>query len=200
MRQLREGGIAVRNLTLRYAPTPQPALDNISFTPPRQGMFALVGRNGSGKSSLIRVLLGLQRGFAGDVVVAGCDLHHHDPRSLRSRIGIVDQDTILFAGTIRENVTAGIARADDVRLDRALALAGAHDFIGELPNGLETELQENGRNLSGGQRRASGWQSRVPSSAIPTLCCSMSLPLFLMRKLRSRSKSGLLRARGRTGC
>jgi len=72
---------------------------------------------------------------------------------LRSRIGIVDQDTILFAGTIRENIAAGIARADDARIDRALAFAGAQGFIGDLPNGLETELEENGRNLSGGQRQ-----------------------------------------------
>ena len=153
VRELRRGGIAVRNLTLHYAPTARPALDNISFTLPRRGMFALVGRNGSGKSSLIRVLLGLQRGFAGDVVIAGYDLHHYDPRSLRSRIGIVDQDTILFAGTVRENIAGGIARADDARIDRALAFAGAQGFIGELPNGLETELEENGRNLSGGQRQ-----------------------------------------------
>ena len=153
VRELRKGGIVVRNLTLRYAPTARPALDNVSFTLPRQGMFALVGRNGSGKSSLIRVLLGLQRGFAGDVVIAGYDLHHYDPRSLRSRIGIVDQDTILFAGTIRENIAAGIAPADDARIDSALAFAGAQGFIGELPNGLQTDLEENGRNLSGGQRQ-----------------------------------------------
>ena len=72
---------------------------------------------------------------------------------MRSRIGIVDQDTILFAGTVRDNIAGGIARADDARIDRALAFAGAQGFIGELPNGLETELEENGRNLSGGQRQ-----------------------------------------------
>jgi len=69
---------------------------------------------------------------------------------LRSRIGIVDRDTILFASTTSANIAAGIVRADDARIDRALAFAGARGFIGELPNGLSTELEENGRNLSGG--------------------------------------------------
>jgi ABC-type bacteriocin/lantibiotic exporter with double-glycine peptidase domain len=96
LRQLAVGGISVANLTLRYAPTARPALDSISFMLPARGRFARVGRNGSDKSSLFRVLLGLQRGFEGEVVIAGHDLRHYDPRSLRARIGIVDQDTILF--------------------------------------------------------------------------------------------------------
>jgi ABC-type bacteriocin/lantibiotic exporter with double-glycine peptidase domain len=119
LRQLAVGGISVANLTLRYAPTARPALDSISFTLPARGRFALVGRNGSGKSSLIRVLLDLQRGFEGGVVIAGHDLRHYNPRSLRARIGIVDQDTILFSGTIRQNIAAGIADADDARIRSA---------------------------------------------------------------------------------
>jgi ABC-type bacteriocin/lantibiotic exporter with double-glycine peptidase domain len=153
LRQLAVGGISVANLTLRYAPTARPALDSISFMLPARGRFALVGRNGSGKSSLIRVLLGLQRGFEGEVVIAGHDLRHYDPRSLRARIGIVDQDTILFSGTIRQNIAAGIAGAGDARIRSALAFADALGFVEAMPNGLDAELEENGRNLSGGQRQ-----------------------------------------------
>jgi ABC-type bacteriocin/lantibiotic exporter with double-glycine peptidase domain len=152
-RKLGDGGIAVRNLTLRYAPDARPALDDVSFTLPARGRFALVGRNGSGKSSLIRILLGLQRGYDGSVAVAGHDLRNYDPRALRARIGIVDQDTFLFSGTVRENVAAGLAGADDTQIRRALAFAGALDFVEAMPEGLGAEIEENGRNLSGGQRQ-----------------------------------------------
>jgi ABC-type multidrug transport system fused ATPase/permease subunit len=153
LRSLKDGGITVSHLTLRYAPTAQPALDDVSFVLPQHGMFALVGRNGSGKSSLIRVLLGLQRGFTGDVVIAGQQLRHYDPRWLRSQIGIVNQDTILFSGTIRDNIAGAVAGADDVRIRSALAFADALGFVEALSDGLDTELEENGRNLSGGQRQ-----------------------------------------------
>ncbi len=152
-RQLGDGGIAVRNLTLRYSGSDQPALDDVSFTLPTRGRFALVGRNGSGKSSLIRVLLGLQHGYTGDVAVAGHDLRHYDPRALRARIGIVDQDTLLFSGSVRDNIAAGISGADDAQIRNALAFAGALDFVELLPEGLGADVEENGRNFSGGQRQ-----------------------------------------------
>jgi ATP-binding cassette subfamily B protein len=153
VRELAEGGITAAGLTLRYAPTAPPALDDVSFTLPARGRFALVGRNGSGKSSLMRVLIGLRRGYTGDIAIAGHDLRHYDPRALRARIGIVDQDTVLFSGTIRHNVAAGISDADDARIRSALAFAGALELVEALPGGLDAELEENGRNLSGGQRQ-----------------------------------------------
>jgi ATP-binding cassette subfamily B protein len=156
-RQLGDGGITARDLTLRYAPSARPALDGVSFTLPARGRFALVGRNGSGKSSLIRVLLGLQRGYAGDVAVGGHDLKHYDPRALRGQIGIVDQDTTLFSGTVRDNIAAGTAAGgqmgEDAAVREALAFAGALEFVEAMPGGLDAEVEENGRNLSGGQRQ-----------------------------------------------
>jgi ATP-binding cassette subfamily B protein len=152
-RQLGDGGVAVRDLTLRYAPSARPALDGVSFTLPPRGRFALVGRNGSGKSSLIRVLLGLQRGYTGDVAVGGHDLRHYDPRALRGQIGIVDQDTMLFSGSVRDNIAAGTAAGGDAPVREALAFAGALEFVEAMPGGLDAEVEENGRNLSGGQRQ-----------------------------------------------
>jgi ATP-binding cassette subfamily B protein len=157
-RQLGDGGITIRDLTLRYAASARPALDAVSFTLPARGRFALVGRNGSGKSSLIRVLLGLQRGYAGEVAVGGHDLRQYDPRALRARIGIVDQDTMLFSGTVRDNVAAGIlqgqlADRSDKPIREALAFAGALEFVEAMPGVLDAEVEENGRNLSGGQRQ-----------------------------------------------
>jgi ATP-binding cassette subfamily B protein len=153
VRELRDGGISVSGLTLHYAPSSRPALDGVSFTLPSKGIFALVGRNGSGKSSLIRVLLGLQRDFAGEVTLAGEDLRNYDPRWLRSRIGIANQDTTLFSGSIRQNIAGGTAEADTARIRRALAFADAAGFVEAMPDGLDTEIEENGRNLSGGQRQ-----------------------------------------------
>jgi len=153
LRQLNECGVKVTKLTLHYPAMTRPALDDVSFTLPSRGRFALVGRNGSGKTSLIRVLLGLQGAFVGDVKIGGQDLRQYDPRSLRAQIGIVDQDAILFSGTIRENVVAGVASAGDDRVRRALAFAGALGFVEALPGSLEAMVEENGRNLSGGQRQ-----------------------------------------------
>jgi ABC-type bacteriocin/lantibiotic exporter with double-glycine peptidase domain len=153
VRQLGDGGIAVRHLSLRYATAGRPALDDITFALPSRGRFALVGRNGSGKSSLIRVLLGLQRSYTGEIMLGGCDLRHYDPRALRAKIGIVDQDTILFSGSVRANVMAGAPFIDDARIKSALAFADALDFVEAMPQGLDAEVLENGRNFSGGQRQ-----------------------------------------------
>ena len=144
---------AVKHLLLRYAGSARPALDDVSFALPPSGRFALVGRNGSGKSSLIRILLGLQRSYTGEVRLGGCDIRHYDPRALRAHVGIVDQDTILFSGSVRENVTAGARRVGRAQIDSALAFAGALDFVAAMPKGLDAEILENGRNLSGGQRQ-----------------------------------------------
>jgi ABC-type multidrug transport system fused ATPase/permease subunit len=87
------------------------------------------------------------------VTVAGHDLRHYDPRALRGRIGIVDQDTFLFSGAVRDNIAAGMAGADDAHIRDALAFAGALEFVKAMPEGLGAEVEENGRNLSGGQRQ-----------------------------------------------
>jgi ABC-type bacteriocin/lantibiotic exporter with double-glycine peptidase domain len=153
VRQLGDGGIAVKHLSLSYAPSTRPALDDVSFTLPARGRFALVGRNGSGKSSLIRVLLGLQRGYTGEIMLGGHNLRHYDPRALRAQTGIVDQDTILFSGTICENVMAGARFVDNAEIKGALVFAGALDFVEVMPQGLDSAVLENGRNFSGGQRQ-----------------------------------------------
>lgn len=146
------GGIEVSHLTLRYGANAKPAVDDVSFALPSRGVVALVGRNGSGKTSLIRCLLGLQSGFEGTITIGGHDLRQYKPRALRAGIGSVDQETILFSGTIRENVTGG-RLVDDDAVREALRFAGALSFVDALPDGVDTVLPENGRSLSGGQRQ-----------------------------------------------
>ena len=152
LRHLGPGGIRMSNVSLTYPGGASPALDGITLSLPEKGMIALVGRNGSGKSTLIRILLGLRRDYAGTVEIGGRDLKDYDPRWLRSRIGVVDQDTVLFAGTVRENLTSARPLSEPA-LREALKFSGALDFVEALPGGLDAELTENGRSLSGGQRQ-----------------------------------------------
>lgn len=145
-------GVVLSNVSLTYPGAARPALDEVSVALPPRGVVALIGRNGSGKSTLIRILLGLRGDYAGRVEMFGHDLRRYDPRWLRGRIGVVDQDTALFSGTVRDNLAPGRG-ADAAVLDEALDFAGATGFVAAMPGGLGAELGEGGRTLSGGQRQ-----------------------------------------------
>jgi len=152
LQRLGAAGLEARGLTLSYPGNPVPALNDVTFSLPARGLFAIVGRNGSGKSSLVRTFLGLQRDFTGSARVAGNDVLDYTPRWLRRQFGIVNQDSSLFIGPVRDNVSSGQA-GDDDRVWRALDASGARRFVEALPQGLDTPIQEGARNLSGGQRQ-----------------------------------------------
>jgi ABC-type bacteriocin/lantibiotic exporter with double-glycine peptidase domain len=152
LRTLQDSSIALHNLSFSYPGATRPALAEVTVRLPARGVIALVGRNGSGKSTLMRVLLGLQRDYEGRVEIGGRDLKDYDPRWLRSRIGTVDQDTVLYSGPVRDNLAAG-PHLDDAALRKALAFARAEGIVDALPGGLDAEIAENGRPLSGGQRQ-----------------------------------------------
>jgi ABC-type bacteriocin/lantibiotic exporter with double-glycine peptidase domain len=152
LRRFGSGGITMERVSLTYPGAPRPALEDITLSLPERGVVALVGRNGSGKSTLIRILLGLRRDYTGAVTIRGHDLRNYDPRWLRGRIGVVDQDVVLFSGTVRDNLAAGRTVSESKQRD-ALSFAGALDFVEALPGGLDAELTESGRSLSGGQRQ-----------------------------------------------
>lgn len=146
-------GITLSHVSLTYPGAAQPALENVTFSLPAAGVVALVGRNGSGKSTLIQILLGLRRDYAGTVKIGGREVREYHPRWLRSQIAVVNQDTVLFSGTIRDNLAPGRHLSGDAQLRDALRFAGALDFVDARPAGLDEELSENGRSLSGGQRQ-----------------------------------------------
>jgi ABC-type bacteriocin/lantibiotic exporter with double-glycine peptidase domain len=152
LRHIGPGGVAFSRVSLTYPGAAHPALQDITLNLPERGVVALVGRNGSGKSTLIRILLGLRRDYTGTVTIGGRDLRDYDPRWLRSRIGVVDQDVVLFSGTVRDNLTIG-RRVSEQRLREALLFSGALGFVEALPGGIDAELAEGGRSLSGGQRQ-----------------------------------------------
>jgi ABC-type bacteriocin/lantibiotic exporter with double-glycine peptidase domain len=147
------GGVEFRNVTYRYTAESNPALAELSLRLPEAGFIAVIGRNGSGKSTLLRLMQGLLRDFEGEIQMGGADVRAYHPRWLRSQMAVVNQDTILFAGTVRENVSCWTPAVPDAEINAALRLAGAWDFVDELPGKLDERLSENAANLSGGQRQ-----------------------------------------------
>lgn len=115
--------------------------------------MAVVGRSGSGKTTLFKLILGLYPPTDGKVLIDGKDVTNIALRSLRSQIGVVDQDTFLFGGTIRENISIAHPEASLEEIIAVARLAGADDFIKQMPAGYETQIGEGGGMLSGGQRQ-----------------------------------------------
>jgi ATP-binding cassette, subfamily B, bacterial HlyB/CyaB len=147
------GALAFEEVVYTYPGTKTPALDKITFSIPAGTMLGLVGRSGSGKSTVTRLLQGITREYSGFLKIDGSDLREINLRHLRSSFGVVLQENFLFRGSIRENILAnrpGLTLEDAIRAAR---LAGAEEFIERMPNGYETYIEEGSPNLSGGQRQ-----------------------------------------------
>jgi ATP-binding cassette, subfamily B, bacterial HlyB/CyaB len=147
------GEITFADLSFSYAGTKVPALDRVSFNIPAGSMFGLVGRSGSGKSTITRLLQGINRDYSGMLKLDGVDLKEINLRHLRQGLGVVLQDNFLFRGSIRDNIIAGRAGLTLSDVMRAAQLAGAAEFIERMPNGYDTYIEEGSPNLSGGQRQ-----------------------------------------------
>jgi ATP-binding cassette, subfamily C, bacterial LapB len=148
------GGIGFRQVSLTYKDRPVPALDRVSFDIRPGERVGVIGAVGSGKSSLIKLILGLYQPTAGAVLVDGTDLRQIDPADLRRNIGCVPQDAYLFRGSLRDNIVIGMPDADDARVLEAAKLSGVEDFVRGHPLGYNLPVGERGENLSGGQRQA----------------------------------------------
>jgi len=149
----RMGRIEFRDVNFSYGSESELALDHVSFTIEPGQKVAIIGATGSGKSSLVGLIPRLYDAASGSVLVGGVDVREHDLESLRRSIGIVLQETILFTGTIRDNIRYGKPDATDEEVIAAAKAAQAHDFISRLPNGYDTLLGQRGVNLSGGQKQ-----------------------------------------------
>ncbi|NJN08754.1 MAG: ATP-binding cassette domain-containing protein [Richelia sp. RM1_1_1] len=148
------GHIRFDKVTFRYhLESDVNTLENISFEVQPGQMIALVGRSGSGKTTISNLVLGLYPPTEGKILIDGYDVTSLSLRSLRSQIGVVDQDTFLFGGTIRENISLGHPETTLSEVIEIAQQAGAHEFIKELPMGYETQIGEGGGMLSGGQRQ-----------------------------------------------
>ena len=147
------GKIEFQNVTFTYRDAGAPALSDISLTVPAGTTLGLVGRSGSGKTTVTRLLQRLSPNYQGQILIDGVELRDYDLDYLRRCLGVVLQDNFLFSGTIRENIASGKpdASLDEVR--RAARLAGAEEFIDRLPRGYDTFIYEGSSNVSGGQRQ-----------------------------------------------
>lgn len=147
------GGIDFSDVMYRYAGRTTPAIAGLSLRFPADGLVAVIGRNGSGKTTLLRLMQGLLRDYEGTITIAGVEIRAYHPRWLRSQMAVVNQDTVLFAGSVRDNVTSWTSGVSDAQIENALHLADASDIVRKLPGGFDARLIEQGANLSGGQRQ-----------------------------------------------
>ncbi len=147
------GAIAFEDVTFTYAGTKLPALSGLSFSMPAGTMLGIVGKSGSGKSTIARLLQGINRDYSGFLKIDGADLREINLRHLRQSLGVVLQDNFLFRGSIRDNIIAGRPGLTLSNAVEAARLAGAEEFIERLPNGYETYIEEGSPNLSGGQKQ-----------------------------------------------
>jgi len=150
------GEIEFRDLSFSYPGAAQAALSGVSFRIGAGERVAVIGAVGSGKSTVQKLVMGLYRPTAGAVLIDGCDVQQIDPCELRQHIGFAPQDTLLFYGSLRQNLTMGVTHAHESQILAAVEIAGLAPFVNSHPQGFEMLVGERGDNLSGGQRRAVG--------------------------------------------
>jgi len=148
-----KGEISFKDVRFRYSGDAPLALDGITFSVPQGAMVGIMGRSGSGKTTITRLLQRLHAGYEGTIRIDGMDLREMDLTHLRTHVGVVQQESFLFSGTIRENISMARPEASFLDVVRAAQLAGAEEFIERLPRGYDTILEEGASNLSGGQRQ-----------------------------------------------
>jgi len=155
-RRIKDGRIAFENVTFRYPNSPENALEKISFKIEAGERVGIIGRIGSGKTTVGRLMVGFYEPMEGRILVDGADVRQYDPADLRAGIGFVLQDTDLFYGRLRDNITLGKPSATDEEVLAAARLAGVESFIAGHPMGYDMLIAEGGRSLSGGQKQAIG--------------------------------------------
>ncbi|MDT0341648.1 ABC transporter ATP-binding protein [Streptomyces litchfieldiae] len=147
------GAVEFRNVGYVYEEGGRPAVRDFTLSVSPGETVALVGASGAGKSTVLNLIIGFIRPTSGQLLLDGTDMNTLDLRSYRHFVSVVPQESILFEGTVRENVAYGMDSADDETVRGALRDANALEFVDRLPNGLDTVVGENGARLSGGQRQ-----------------------------------------------
>jgi ATP-binding cassette subfamily B protein len=147
------GELRFDGLQFRYPESKRPALDGIDLTISPGETVAFVGPSGSGKSTTLNVVLGFLRPTSGRLLLDGVDMQTLDLRTFRSRVSVVPQESVLFEGSIRDNVTYGVNDISDETVLQALRDANALEIVDALPDGWDTVVGERGARLSGGQRQ-----------------------------------------------
>ena len=149
-----EGAIQFRDLDFSYPEAPKKSLSGINIKINAGEHVGIIGKVGSGKTTLMKLIIGLYQGSAGSIAIDNIDINQIDPADLRKNIGYLSQDIELLRGTIRENIAYKDLHVNDERLIQAAEMSGVDLFVNQLPQGFDTQVGEDGGFLSGGQRQA----------------------------------------------
>ena len=155
-RRIEKGSIAFENVSFKYPGSNDAALEKVSFKIAGGERVGIIGRIGSGKTTVGRLVAGFYEPTDGKVIIDDVDARQYDPADLRTGVGFVLQDTDLFFGKIRDNIALGKPNATDEEIIAAARLAGVENFIAGHPLGYDMPIAEGGRSLSGGQKQAIG--------------------------------------------
>ncbi len=153
-RSIRDGSVAFEKVTFTYPEARMSALQDVSFVIAPGERVGIIGKIGSGKTTVGRLLSALYEPEGGRIRIDGIDLRQYDPVDIRKSIGFVQQDVDLFHGSLRENIILGKPDATDEDIVTACRLAGVDDFVANHPEGYDLPVTEGGRSLSGGQRQS----------------------------------------------
>jgi ATP-binding cassette, subfamily C, bacterial LapB len=159
------GSIEFRNVSFTYPGQQQSALNKVSFKLQAGEKTAFIGRVGSGKSTIQRLILGLHQPSEGSILIDGVDARQIDPAELRRAAGFVSQDVTLFYGSLKDNIALGAPFASDQDVLTAAEVAGVTEFANRHPRGFDMLIGERGESLSGGQRQAVGIARAVLNDA-----------------------------------
>ncbi len=188
------GDIEFRNVSFAYPDAGVGALQNVSFKIKAGEHVAVMGRIGSGKSTLQKLAIGFYQPIEGSVLIDGVDLRQLDPAELRQQVGFVPQEATLFYGTLRENLVLGHPQADDEAVLQAAEFANLNEFVNQHPQGFDMMVGERGESLSGGQRKSIALARAVihnpPIMLLdePTGSMDHSTEVWVKRKLAEFSK------------
>ena len=148
-----EGNIEFSSVSFKYHDAESPVLSDFSLSVKKGETIALVGESGAGKTTILNLIMGFNQPTEGTITVDGNDITNINLNSLRNHLAVVPQNTILFTGTLRDNITYGLSDVDEKRLWDVIEAANLSELVASLPNGLETHINEHGSNLSGGQKQ-----------------------------------------------
>lgn len=190
-RETLEGGFELREVQFGYDTGAAPVLDIPALVIQPGQKLAILGANGSGKSTFLKLLSGLYAPARGRVMVDGTDMNQIEPRDLRRLVGYLGQDVRLFTGSLRENLNLTLLERDDDRLMQALDFAGLGPFVKSHPKGLDLEIRDGGQGLSQGQRQSIGWarlwlqDPRICLLDEPTAALDQTLERTLVSRLET---------------
>ena len=193
-RKVLQGEIEFRNVSFAYPGRQDTALDGISFKIRPGEKVALIGKVGSGKTTLQKLILGLYQPSQGAVLLDGIDMRQLDPADVRRNLSHVSQDVTLFYGSLRENITFGMPHAQDEAILAAADTAGMVDFVQRHPQGFDMPVGERGELLSGGQRQGVGIARAVLHNAPillldePTSAMDFSTEALVTQRMQAYSQ------------